>query len=69
MKNTEGVPHTAGGSQPPRAVSYMSISLVSVCKHSNYTIEYTLGVWGRQPHEREKTSDGTADTYLGVGGE
>ena len=35
MKNTPRGCLTAGGAKPPRVTPYISIQLVSVCKHSN----------------------------------
>ena len=36
MKNTPRGCLTAGGAKPPRVTPYISIQLVSVCKHSNW---------------------------------
>ena len=35
MKNTPRGCLTAGGAKPPRVTPYISIQLVSLCKHSN----------------------------------
>ena len=47
MKNTPRGCLTAGGAKPPRVTPYISIQLVSLCKHSNSG--NALPARGRQP--------------------
>ena len=61
MKNTPRGCLTAGGAKPPRVTPYISIQLVSLCKHSNSGSAARLGAdspdelggWERALRERD----------------
>ena len=66
MKNTPRGCLTAGGAKPPRVTPYISIQLVSLCKHSNSGSGAPARLCRLQPKGRKKGQ--TAPTSEGGSG-